>query len=263
MPKTAVTKPRCIGLHTAVDKEHTEVVELLIIKKANVNAKNSSNETPLHVAVECDKDEAIKALIKDGADINARTDFGSTPMLVAVQYNKTDALNILIEKGADLGAKDKEGKTALHFAVSYGHYAVALVLLTAKVKGFLAKNIVPIVTFLSLVVVGLLAAYFVPQAFLILTGPLLGSLGLIHNLPVLQVTVLSLIGSLGSILVGSLVSRFDGKLDSVEQNPLESDKFNLDTSASTNGSNAGLNPNVPGKGNVDDAQVGDNSPANT
>jgi len=155
--------------------------------------------------------------------------------------------------------------TPLQLARQEEHYAIALVFLTAKAKGFLAKNIVPIVTFLSLVVVGLLAAYFVPQAFLILTGPLLGSLGLIHNLPVLQVMVLSLIGSLCSILVGSLVSRFDGKLDSVGQNHLVSGEFNSGTgnkAVPTAVAGTGRNHGVLGEVKDPDAQVSGNPSAN-
>jgi len=103
---------------------------------------------------------------------------------------------------------------------------------------------------LSLVVVGLLAAYFVPQAFLILTGPLLGSLGLIQNLPVLQVTILSLISL---PLVGPLVNRFYGRVEIGKpggQDPLRSGEFNSvnrDEIKAANGSSANNN-NVHGNG---------------
>jgi len=152
--------------------------------------------------------------------------------------------------------------TPLQLARQEEHYAIALVFLTAKAKGFLAKNKTAIVTFLSLVVVGLLAAHFVPQVFLFLTGPLLflfltgplfGSLGLIHNLPVLQVTVLSLISL---PLVGPLVNRLYGRVEVAKsdgQDSLRSGEFK---------SGIGKNPGVLGEFKGPDAQVDGISPAN-
>jgi hypothetical protein len=252
-------------LYLAVLQGYLDIVKVLIAAGADVNAKGGGYNCPesvLHRAVIEGRLEIAQALLEaDGIDVNAEGGYGGeTALQRAVIGGNVDIVKALIDAGADVNAKNKEGKAALSLAASYGRYAITLFLLTGKVKGFLAKNIVPIVTFLSLVAVGLLAAYFVPQAFLILTGPLLGSLGLIHNLPVLQVTVLSLIGSLGGILVGSLVSRFDGKMDSDPQNTLGSVDIIPGTgnkAAPTAVADTGKNPSVleKGKGNNVQASV--------
>jgi ankyrin repeat protein len=235
-------------LHTAAKKGHAEITEALITAGAELDAQDKPGMAPLHWAVGEGHIAIVKALIKRGVVIETKNMVGHTPLHYAAMKGHTDIARALITAGADIKAKDCYGNTPLQLAREEGHTAIALVLIIAKAKGFLAKNIVPIVTFLSLVVVGLLAAYFVPQAFLILTGPLLGSLGLIHNLPVLQVTVLSLISL---PLVGPLVNRFYGRVEIGKpggQGPLDSKVLNSGT---------GNNPSVleKGKGNNVQASV--------
>ena len=215
----------------AAQKGHSEVVKFLINKGVDIEGKNIEDFTPLLFAAQSGQTEVVKVLIDKGADKEAGACYWiqRTALHQAAYNGHIEVVKILIAEKANIDAKDNIGKTPLHYADDSGHAAIVEILINAGAKECFSGPVVAIVTYLSLVVVGLLAAYFVPQAFLILTGPLLGSLGLIHNLPVLQVTVLSLIVSLGSILVGSLVSRFDGKMDLVGQNHLVSDELNYGT----------------------------------
>jgi len=64
-------------LHLAAQMGHKEIVELLIAKGADVNAKCDVGWTPLHNAQ--DK-EIVELLIAEGADVNAKTNLEGTPL---------------------------------------------------------------------------------------------------------------------------------------------------------------------------------------
>jgi ankyrin repeat protein len=110
-----------------------EMVQLLISRGADVNARNNFNYTALHKAVsnymkpdakdkECDK--ILKMLFDKGADINAQDGNGATPLMYAVQ--KMTPLKALIAKGADVNIQNKNGETALMYAVKGGLIKVIL-----------------------------------------------------------------------------------------------------------------------------------------
>ena len=70
-------------LHFAIYKDNSEIVELLIDKGADVNAKAVGGQTPLHVnTIQL---EVAELLIDKGADVNAKSDDnGDTPLHVSV-----------------------------------------------------------------------------------------------------------------------------------------------------------------------------------
>lgn len=57
-----------------------EVVNVLIIKGADVNAQDKDNRTPLHFAAQNNNKEIVDALIKAGADVNIKDEDGKTPL---------------------------------------------------------------------------------------------------------------------------------------------------------------------------------------
>ena len=98
-------------LHLAAGmKGHKEIVELLLAKGADVNAKNESGSTPLFGAF---NGEIVELLIAKGSNVNARTGVGQTPLLSAVIFGQKEIVKILIAKGADLHARDDAGVTPL------------------------------------------------------------------------------------------------------------------------------------------------------
>lgn len=99
-------------LHYATEYEGKEIAELLIVKGADVNAKDMDGSTPLHFAYR-NKDVA-KLLIANGSDVNAKNNKGMTPLHYL--YENKEIVELLIAKGADVNAKDNEGKTALDYA---------------------------------------------------------------------------------------------------------------------------------------------------
>ena len=146
------------------------VVELLVMAKADVNAANNSGWTPLFFAADNSNSDVVAFLVDNGANINLVSDEGITPLLVAndvesvkvlsktVNINKPnfvgvtplisfagreisiEAINILLENGADVNMVDKDGETALSYAIENGNFEAALILLNNNANPNLAKK---------------------------------------------------------------------------------------------------------------------------
>ena len=109
--------------HEKTNKElRKEILELLIAKGADVNAKRDDGETPLHqAAFLMVAKEIIELLINKGADVNAKSDDGWTPLHVAASNEGLkEIVELLIDKGSDVSAKSDRGWTPLHYAAE-GH----------------------------------------------------------------------------------------------------------------------------------------------
>lgn len=105
-----------------------EIVNLLLSRVADVNAKSDSGHTALMGASALDHPTIVKLLIKKGADVNAKTKKGRTPLLSAV-YGSSAVVKLLLENGAEVNAKDVEGNTALMIAVDRGNTEIVKMLL--------------------------------------------------------------------------------------------------------------------------------------
>jgi cytohesin len=109
-------------LHEAASQSNKDTVALLIANGADVNAKGQFGRTPLHEAGvpvyphRNGNDDVVAVLIANGADVNAKGDFNETPLHVAIDIR--DVAKLLVAKGVDVNAKDKAGMTPLHRAVA-------------------------------------------------------------------------------------------------------------------------------------------------
>ena len=136
-------------LHYAVSlsKGNFNVLDALIEKGADVNAKDKYGTTPLYkfvssrnikdfkvidLLVSCKaeirgaldyalkngdvKIELIEYLIEKGADVNAQSNNQKAPLFRAIHYNRMDLVKLLISKGADINAVDQYGNSLLHVA---------------------------------------------------------------------------------------------------------------------------------------------------
>lgn len=98
--------------------KHVSVLQELIQKGAEINARNSSGITPLMNASSYGgKTENVIFLLSHGADIDARSDRCETALMKAAQSGHADAVKILLDKGADTNLKDKDCETALFKAL--------------------------------------------------------------------------------------------------------------------------------------------------
>ena len=124
----------------AADEGHKEIVELLIAKGADVNAKNKGDVTPLYGAARSGRKEVAELLIAKGADVNARDDAGRIPLHSAIGGDHKEIVELLIAKGADVNAKnDKFVGTFLHWAAVVGQNEIVK-LLIAKGADVNAKD---------------------------------------------------------------------------------------------------------------------------
>ena len=100
-------------LHSAASGGQKEIVELLIAKGADVNAKEVIEWTPLHKSVTWKHKEIVELLIANGADVNAKN-WHDEPPLDYTDVDDVDSKEIadlLRKHGAKTGEELKaEGK---------------------------------------------------------------------------------------------------------------------------------------------------------
>lgn len=105
-------------------KDMRDVVEILIAHGADVKAKSNNGNTPLHGAVT--SKDITELLISKGADVNARNEERCTPLTWAVLRASADVVELLVSKGADVNAVDGEGHTPLYWAPGRSEKAVEI-----------------------------------------------------------------------------------------------------------------------------------------
>jgi ankyrin repeat protein len=109
-----------------LDKDDDEaILKLLLQYGANINEKDSANETPLHIAILFGRNKHVSMLVDNGVDVNVKGVNGMTPVAYVmeskVSENSISMLQKLIDGGADLNIKDIENQESpLDDAVYYG-----------------------------------------------------------------------------------------------------------------------------------------------
>ena len=79
-----------------------DMVELLLAKGAEVNARSKIGRTPLLLAASyAGNTEVLKLLLAKGANVLTRDKFENTPLLAATAANDTASVKLLLEHGAD------------------------------------------------------------------------------------------------------------------------------------------------------------------
>jgi ankyrin repeat protein len=143
-------------LYLAVRNGHKAMVELLLARGADANARNSLNEAvsrgfnavaevllannatvnirggqqPLLAAVTLGNIELIQALINRGADVNSvGNENSNSPLHLAAQRNQTNAAKLLLAAKAAIESRNKEGNTPLHEAAGAGSTAMVFFLI--------------------------------------------------------------------------------------------------------------------------------------
>ncbi len=107
------------ALHYAVEQRNPKMAEMLLKNGADINARDSSGNTPLHRAISKGKDniQTIFLLLQTGADVNAPDKYQYTPLHFATMYRDTPVVQLLLKRGADVNKTNFKGDTALHKAV--------------------------------------------------------------------------------------------------------------------------------------------------
>ena len=108
-PKPTTAKAPDISIHKAVEEGNIEAVKKFLAAGIDVNAKAFiTGSTPLHIAA---TKEVVELLIAKGADVNAKDEDGDTPLDWADRRNQTATTALLREHGGKTGEELKtEGK---------------------------------------------------------------------------------------------------------------------------------------------------------
>lgn len=87
-------------LHMAAYHGDNDSIEILLKRKAKVNAKDSSGLTPLHYVVSSGHHESVHLLINKGADMNAKGRDGRTPLDLAKNLRDKRMIELFRIRGA-------------------------------------------------------------------------------------------------------------------------------------------------------------------
>ncbi len=120
-------------IHDGAREGDVQAVGVLLDRNPQlVNARNEFGDTPLHVAVRYDRIEVVQLLLAKGADVNARRQYTTFEYAVARSGRPLDWEYAPIWGLNQVRVKD--GETALHLAAQYGRYRIARLLIRAGAR---------------------------------------------------------------------------------------------------------------------------------
>jgi ankyrin repeat protein len=108
----AVDRP----IHLAALTGQKTLVQMMIDKGADIDAKGSDGMTPLYQAARQDATDVAALLIARGADVNARTKSRKTPLMISAEQGNAQVAKVLLGHRAEVDARDKNGRSALVWA---------------------------------------------------------------------------------------------------------------------------------------------------
>jgi ankyrin repeat protein len=111
-------------------------VRLLLESGADVHAsaRNEMKVQPLHAAVAARDIEIVQLLLDRGADPNARQQVGYTALMGAAGAGRDDMVSLLLAHGADPTLRTDDGKSASDIAREHGNATIAERLATRPVR---------------------------------------------------------------------------------------------------------------------------------
>ncbi|KAE9370538.1 ankyrin, partial [Stipitochalara longipes BDJ] len=110
------------ALMLAAERNHHEIVELLLRRGAKPNLKNSNGKTAILRAVEEGGLEVVSKMVEPQWEVNifCLDEDNRTLLHGAVEQENTEILRILHEKGLQVNMRDTSGMTPLHVACKIG-----------------------------------------------------------------------------------------------------------------------------------------------
>ncbi len=111
-------------LHIAAQNAQLNIVNYLLLKKADPNMKASKGQTPLQLASMKGDVPTVTLLIQNGAELNLKGFDGMTPIYAAALTNRSEVVLHLLMSGADPMIAANTNLNALEIAIKRGHVRV-------------------------------------------------------------------------------------------------------------------------------------------
>jgi len=108
-------------LHRASQFGHGDIIDFLISKGGNLEARTTEAFTPLFAAIIGQKSDVVKQLIDREADVFALRNDGETLLHMAAAMGQTDVVDLFISEGLEVDVTKRYGITPLHLAAVFGH----------------------------------------------------------------------------------------------------------------------------------------------
>ncbi|MDB5324380.1 MAG: ankyrin-2-like [Phycisphaerales bacterium] len=134
------------ALHMACRHSLLEVVELLLDKGVDIEAKGHWDMRPLHSAASTitgDARPVVMLLLRRGAEIDSRGFHGHTAIHECALYNRFEMTDLLLSRGAEPDLKDDEGRTPVDTALLAGKIE-RVDLINLLVKRGAAGELIPV-----------------------------------------------------------------------------------------------------------------------
>lgn len=112
-------------------KDGDAIVQALLAKDADVNAKTNQGQTALHFCASKANLDVVRLLLaaKPPASARIKDKRGQLPLHRAAAVGSVPVMKALLDAKSPINATDVDGMTALHHAISEGHGDAALLLL--------------------------------------------------------------------------------------------------------------------------------------
>ncbi|OKP02384.1 hypothetical protein PENSUB_7148 [Penicillium subrubescens] len=136
------TKGRSI-LHFVAAAGNIALLNILLVKGADVSLKDQNDETPLHMALEKGKEAMAAKLIDAGADVLGLA--SGRPILAYVHANTSQTvvekvISAIRSAGGDISHCPPDGHTALHYASRRGYERLVGILVANGADVFATNN---------------------------------------------------------------------------------------------------------------------------
>ena len=120
-------------LHIASHYGKEDIIDYLIMNKANINIKNWQGDTPLH-SLNINSNVIAEKLLTQGADFGIKNKNGETPVFKAVLKKTIDLLYIFYKNGGSVIDIDNQGNNLIMYALKNSPD------ISIKIINFLAKK---------------------------------------------------------------------------------------------------------------------------
>jgi death-associated protein kinase len=116
------------GLHIAARHGHLPIIEFLLQRKADPNARNKIGRTPSHDAAANGHANILDLLFRSGSDMNAQDMNGHTALHISCKEHHVSTAILAVRVGCQTDIIDQQCQTALHIACHEGLLPVVQVM---------------------------------------------------------------------------------------------------------------------------------------